>query len=115
MKSLLLKKVFLSILIVSILSIGLTGCMDIVVPPTTPTTGTVNIIVSGDYTYDLKMDGVIKFSDKPSGTYTLYDVSIGNHTFEAIDTWGSDVGYDSETKYISAGTNNVYLSPLYPY
>ncbi|MBN2395959.1 MAG: hypothetical protein JXC36_05810 [Candidatus Atribacteria bacterium] len=110
MKSLLLKKVFLSLLIVSMLSIGLTSCLDIVVPPTT---GTVNIIVSGDYTYDLKMDGDEVFSDKPEGTYTLTNVPIGNHTFEAIDTWGASWGYDSETKYISGGMNNVYLTPPY--
>ena len=110
MKSLLLKKAFLSLLIVSIVSIGLTGCLDIVVPSTT---GTVKLIVSGDYTYDLKMDGNTVFSNKPEGTYTLTNVSVGNHTFEAIDTWGSEYGSDSETKYISAGTNNVYLDPPY--
>jgi hypothetical protein len=113
MKSLLLKKVFLSLLIVFIVSIGLTGCLDIVAPPATPTTGTVNIILSGDYTYNIKMDGVTKFEDKESGTYTLTNVPIGNHTFEAIDVWGSEYGSDSETEYISAGTNNVYLDPPY--
>jgi hypothetical protein len=113
MKSLLLKKVFLSLLIVSIMSIGLTGCLDIVVPDTEPTTATVNITVSGDYTYDLYMDGYKVFSKKPEGTYTLTDVPTGNHTFEAIDVWGSEYGSDSETEYISAGTNNVYLDPPY--
>ena len=108
MKSLLLKKVFLSLLILSIISIGLTGCLDIVVPSTT---GTVKLVVSGDYEYDLKMDGDTYFSDKPEGTYTLTDVPIGNHSFEAIDTWGSGYGYDSETEYISSGSNYVYLNP----
>ena len=103
----------MTLLIVSILSIGLTGCLDIVTPQPTPTTGTVNIIVSGDYKYDLKMDGGTVFSDKTEGTYTLTNVPIGNHTFEAIDTWGASWGYVSETEYISAGTNNVYLNPPY--
>jgi hypothetical protein len=110
MKSSLLKKIFLSVIIVSILSIGLMGCLDIVVPATT---GTVKLIVSGDYTYDLYMDGDKVFSNKPEGTYTLNNVSVETHTFEAIDTWGANWGYDSETRYISAGTNNVYLNPPY--
>jgi hypothetical protein len=110
MKSILLKKFFLSLLIISILSIGLTGCLDITVPSTK---ATVKLIVSGDYTYNLYMDGDKVFSDKPKGTYTLTNVSIGEHTFEAIDVWGASWGYDSETKYISAGTNNVYLYPPY--
>ena len=84
-------------------------------PQSTPTTGTVYLVLSGDYSYDLKMDSWTYFYSKPAATYILYNVPTGSHTFEAIDTWGSDVGYDSETKYISAGSNYVYLSPYYPY
>ena len=113
MKSLFLKKIFLTILIVSMLSIGLTGCLDITIPETETETGTVNIKVFGNYTYDLYMDGYEVFSDKPEGTYTLTNVSIGYHTFKAIDVFGSEWGSYSETKYISAGTNNVNLYPPY--
>ena len=84
-------------------------------PQSTPTTGTVYLVLSGDYSYNLKMDSWTYFYSKPAATYILYNVPTGSHTFEAIDTWGSDVGYDSETKYISAGSNYVYLSPYYPY
>jgi len=84
-------------------------------PQSTATTGTVYLVLSGDYSYDLKMDSWTYFYSKPAATYILYNVTTGNHTFEAIDIWGSDVGYDSETKYISAGSNYVYLSPYYPY
>jgi len=108
MNRLFLKKAFLSILIVLIFTIGLTGCIDIVIPGNT---GTVKLVISGDWEYDLKMDGVTKFWDKSSGTYTLPDVSIGDHTFEAIDTFGASFGYDSETKYIESGSNYVYLYP----
>ena len=111
MKSLLLKKVFLSLLIVSILSIGLTGCLDIVVPSPETRTGTVKLVVSGTYYYDLTMDGITKFSNKQPGTYTLTNVPIGNHSFEAIDVDGVSYGYDSVTQNISTGTNYVYLEP----
>ncbi|MBN2395962.1 MAG: hypothetical protein JXC36_05825 [Candidatus Atribacteria bacterium] len=111
MKKLLLKKVFLTLLIVSLLSIGLTGCLDIVVPPSETETGTVKLVVSGNYYYDLTMDGVTRFSNKQPGTYTLTNVPIGNHTFEAIDVDGASYGYESVTQYISTGTNYVYLEP----
>jgi hypothetical protein len=80
-------------------------------PQSIPTTGTVYIVLSGDEKYNLKMDGITYFSNRPAATYTLINVPVGNHTFEAIDIWGSSWGYDSETKYISAGSNYVYLSP----
>lgn len=80
-------------------------------PEPTTSTGTVYISVSGDWKYDIKMDGITKFTNKASGTYTLYSVSVGNHTFEAIDTIGTSFGYDSETKYIYSGSNYVYLYP----
>ena len=80
-------------------------------PQSTPTTGTVYLVLSGDYSYNLKMDGMTYFQNKPAATYILFNVPTGSHTFEAIDTWGSNWGYDSETKYISAGSNYVYLNP----
>lgn len=105
-------KAFLVVLILLILSIALTGCIDIVVPPIDTGTGTVKLVVHGNHTYDLKMDGITKFYDKPADTYTLFQVQAGTHTFEAIDTMGASFGYDDETKYIPAGkTTYVYLYP----
>src|SRR5665648_828471 len=121
MKRIFFTKVVLVILTIAVLGFGLAGCVTIspttppIEPPFEPTTGTIQLVVSGTYTYDLTMDGITRFSNKQPGTYTLYNVPTGNHSFEAIDTWGSDVGYDSEIKYISAGSNYVYLSPYYPY
>jgi len=80
-------------------------------PEPTVSTGTVYVVVSGNWEYDIKMDGAFKFTNVSSGTYTLSNVSEGNHTFEAIDTMGASFGKDSETKYISAGSNYVYLYP----
>jgi len=81
-------------------------------PQSTPTTGTVYLVLSGDYYYNLKMDGYTYFFSKPAATYTLTNVPVGNHSFEAIDDyWGASWGYDSVTKYIYAGSNYVYLYP----
>jgi len=101
------------LVVVVLLVMGLTGCnvnLGPVLPPIS-TTGTVYLVLSGDNTYDLKMDGVTKFSNKETGTYTLPNVSIGDHFFEAIDTWGASWGYYSKTQYIDAGSNYVYLYP----
>jgi hypothetical protein len=80
-------------------------------PAPTAITGTVYIVVSGNEKYNIKMDDLTKFTNVSSGTHTLYNVSTGEHFFEAIDTWGASFGYDSETKYISSGSNYVYLYP----
>jgi len=81
-------------------------------PQSSPTTGTVYLKLSGDYYYNLKMDGNTIYFSKPAGTYTLTNILVGSHTFEAIDDyWGASWGYASETQYIYAGSNYVYLSP----
>ena len=113
MKRISFTKVVLLVLAITILGFGLTGC-NVNLGPVAPlisTTGTVKLVVSGTYYYDLIMDGVTKFSNKQPGTYTIPNVPIGNHTFEAIDVDGSSYGYDIITQYISTGENYVYLTP----
>lgn len=113
MKRTFFTKVVLVILTIAVLGFGLAGCVTIspTTPPIEPPVGTVQLVVSGTYTYDLTMDGVTRFSNKQPGTYTITNVPIGNHSFEAIDVRGTSNGYDSVTQYISTGTNYVYLSP----
>jgi hypothetical protein len=113
MRKITFKNAILLILIVSLLSIGLTSCVDIVVPGNT---GTVKLVVSGNNEYYLYMDDHPIIVDNsyavPEGTYILYNVSAGDHDFEAVDTRGQNFGYDSKTKFISAGTTTtVYLNP----
>jgi hypothetical protein len=80
-------------------------------PTQTTSKGTVYIYVYGDYFYDIKMDDYTYFYEKSEGMYTLTNVSIGYHTFEAVDSDGAFWGSDSESKYISSGANYVYLYP----
>ena len=115
MKKNVLIKSILVLVVIALLTIGFTGCAPTYPTyptyPTTPTTGTVYIVVYGGWSYNLYMDYIQKYWTVPSGTYVLYNVAIGNHFFEAIDTWGWSWGYDSITQYITAGVNYVYLWP----
>ena len=106
MKKNILIKGILVLVVIALLPLAFTGCYT---PP--PTTGTVYIVVTGGWATDIYMDYIQKFDNIYTGTYTLYNVPIGNHFFEAIDDWGWTWGYDSVTQYISAGANYVYLYP----
>jgi len=107
MKKNVLIKGILVLIVISLLAMGFTGCVTVY-----PTTGTIYIVVSGTWYYNIYMDYNQIGWSKPSGTYILaYDVSIGNHFFQAIDIWGSSWGYYSVYQYIHAGNNYVYLYP----
>jgi len=102
-----IKGILISVVIV-LFMLALVGCVSITPPPIT---GTVHIVVTGTWNYDLYMDYVGKFWGVLPGTYILYNVPIGNHFFEAIDIWGASWGYYALTKYIGVGINYVYLYP----
>jgi uncharacterized protein YceK len=111
MKNNVLMKGILVLIVIALFAIGFTGC-GTTYPPTYPTTGTVYIVIYGWDYYNVYMDYSQIGWSKPSGTYLITpDVSIGNHFFQAYDTWGSYWGYDSVTQYIHAGVNYVYLYP----
>ncbi|MCK4309597.1 MAG: hypothetical protein KAW42_06450 [Candidatus Atribacteria bacterium] len=107
MKKNVLMKGILVLIVIAFLTIGFVGCA-----PPYPTTGTVYIVVYGGWYYNLYMDYDQIGWSKPAGTYLITpDVPIGNHFFQAIDTWGSSWGYYSVYQYIHAGNNYVYLYP----
>jgi hypothetical protein len=106
MKKNVLTKGILVLLVITLLAIGFTGCGTVI-----PTTGTVYMIVTGGWWYDLEMDYMVQFWGVPPGTYALNNVSIGNHFFEATDTGGWWWGYDGFYQYITSGINYVYLYP----
>ena len=106
-KKIIMKGILL-LIVIALLTMGFTGCGVVIA-----TTGTVYIILTGNswYYYNIYMDYNLKFSNVSPGTGTLNNVTIGNHFFQAIDTWGASYGYDSVTQYIHAGVNYVYLNP----
>ena len=107
MKKNVLIKGILVLVVIAFLSLAFTGCYT---PP--PTTGTVYIVVTGGWFYDLEMDNIVKFWGVAPGTYVLYNVPIGTHFFEATDTWGPGWGYDFATQYVTGGViNYVFLNP----
>lgn len=109
MKRISLKNTLLLFLIVSIFSVVLTGCIEIIVPENV---GTVKVVLTGNRNYNILVDGMTKLTNKPSGTYTISNITPGTRTIEAIDTMGESFGYDSVTVNIAPGTiKPVYLNP----
>jgi len=107
MKKNVLIKGILLLVVVSILAIGFTGCA----PMPYPTTGTVYLVVSGPYLYDLYADDDQYFNNVYQGTHAITNVPTGNHFFEAVHYLYWEWGYDSVYQYIHSGANYVYLYP----
>jgi hypothetical protein len=110
MKRKVLIKTIFSILLFSILIIGLTGCdIEIIIPEDN---ASVTIDILGSYYYNIKVDGVTKLSSIDSGIYTITVPTGNNRHFEAIDIRGKSYGYDEKYQNISIGSNTVYLDPV---
>ena len=111
MKKNVLIKSILVLVVITVLLLGLTGCLSIT--PPTPTTGTVYITITGFWssgTHDIYMDGYY-LGTTSTASYMIPNVTPGTHTFEA----GQNVvgtTYDSETVNINVGSNYVTLYPL---
>ena len=108
MKKNVLIKGILVLIIITLLTMGFTGCYPTPMPPTT---GTVYIYVYVTYYYNIYMDYIWKLCYVSTWTYLIYNVPIGSHFFQAIDVDGTWWGYDYYTQYITAGNNYVYLYP----
>jgi len=98
-------KSVLVLIVIALLTMGFTGCA--------PMSATVTVITHGSWYYDVYMDYTWWGQTDQTGTDTIviYNVPIGTHFFEAVDTWGWTWGYDSTTQYIHAGANYVHLYP----
>ncbi len=109
------KKIILPILFVAILSLGLSGCVEFVLPgPPEPETGTVQIVITNDnYEYDVYMDGDDSSGDHLGttdeyGEGTFYDIPTGYHSFYVISTDGLYDGWGYKT--IDTGNNLVEIA-----
>ena len=111
MKKNVLIKSILVLVVITVLLLGLTGCLSIT--PPTPTTGTVYITITGFWssgTHDIYMDGYY-LGTTSTASYTIPNVTPGFHTFEA-GQYVPGTAWDSETVYINVGSNHVTLYPL---
>ena len=107
MKRINLKSIVLLILIITIISFGLTGCMD---------TGTVRIIIKNDYNrYTIYMDGddysgLRLGTTDYNGTGIFYYIPIGFHSFYAVRTDFSRDGWANKIVYIGDNDIEIYTS-----
>ncbi len=111
MKKNVLTKSILVLVVITVLLLGLTGCLS--VTPPTPTTGTVYITITGFWsggTHDIYMDGFY-LGTTSTASYVIPNVTPGTHIFEEGQNIPGST-YDSGTVYINVGSNYISLSPL---
>ncbi len=111
MKKNVLTKSILVLVVITVLLLGLTGCLS--VTPPTPTTGTVYITITGFWsggTHDIYMDGFY-LGTTSTASYVIPNVIPGTHIFEEGQNIPGST-YDSGTVYINVGSNYISLSPL---
>jgi hypothetical protein len=113
MKKNILIKGILVLIVITLLTVGFTGCYP---TPIFPTTGTVIITIAGSYTYynyNIYLDSwSYQIGVTSGGMFTATNISPGWHTFYADDTvwlWY----WDSYTVYVTAGQTS-YIT-LYPW
>ena len=115
MRKITFKKAILLILVVSLLSIGLNGCIDI----TIPTTGTVKVIIMDDYySYYVYMDGeplgkTPKVAPGLNSEKTFYNIPIGLHEFYVISTDYKYEGWKEQTIFSGYNTVEIYTYLIY--
>ena len=98
-------KLFLTISMITVLSLFLNGCL--VILPVTPI---VEINIANDnWTYEIYVDGSYSGTTDNSGKLTLYSITPGYHHFEAQDT--SFLGrYGDKWQTIKNGYNKVNIN-----
>lgn len=115
MKKISFKKIILLVLIASILSIGLSGCIDIIVP----TTGTIRVIIADDYySYRVYMDNKyigttpeVKVGLKSERTFD--NIPIGFRSFYVISTDDRYEGWKDQIIYSGHNIVEIYTEKIY--
>ena len=101
----------LLLVVVALLTIGLTGC-----EPVTPTpsiiTGTLNIDIDDNDTYWVYIDDVLWGTTNSNGNITLNNVPVGYHTIYVQSTAFPYYCMGNADTTINVGINNVYISVI---
>ena len=96
---------FLIILVITTLSLFLSGCI-VFIPPLSPI---VEIEIANDsWSYKIYVDGKYEGTTSDSGELTLYNIDEGYHRFEAEDT-SSIRRFGEKWQTIRSGFNKVNI------
>lgn len=96
---------FLIILVITTLSLSLSGCI-VFIPPLSPI---VEIEIANDsWSYKIYVDGKYEGTTSDSGELTLYNIDEGYHHFEAEDT-SSIRRFGEKWQTIRSGFNKVEI------
>ena len=96
---------FLIILLITTLSLFLSGCI-VFIPPLSPV---VEIEIANDsWSYKIYVDGKYEGTTSDSGELTLYNIDEGYHHFEAEDT-SSIRRFGEKWQTIRSGFNKVEI------
>jgi len=118
MNKIFLKKILLSVLIVSIVSFGLTGCtLSSFDSSETCDTSTVTIHLTStypDHHYNIYMDEYLYHSNVTVGNYSINNVPTSNdHVFKVVHHKGLGFGSVSKTVYITECEEGVYINATF--
>lgn len=86
MKKNILIRGILLLVVVALLTIGITGCEPIIPIPLPCTTGTLSININDNYTYQVYIDEVLWGTSDWNGDITLNNVPLGYHTIYVQST-----------------------------
>ena len=106
-KKILIRSILL-LVIVALLTIGLTGCdSDTIIPCTT---GTLSINIDDNHTYWVYIDEVLWGTSDWNGDITLYNVPLGYHTIYVQSTEIPYYCQGNAYPTINCGVNNVFIT-----
>jgi len=100
----------LLLVVVALLTIGLTGCDP--VTPTPSMTGTLNIDIDDNDTYQVYIDDVLWGTTNWNGDITLNNVPLGYHTIYVQSTAFPYYCMGNADTTINVGINNVYITVI---
>lgn len=99
------KKSILLLLIITLLTLGLTGCPDI-----NDLAGTLNIDIDDNYTYRVYIDDVLMGTTDWNGDITIDNVPLGDHSIYVQSTAFPYYCIGNADTTINSGENYVSIS-----